>query len=252
MLRRSRSAGLPTIGGRPLARGLPDSGKSGAEGAKMRQFVSIRRNGSLAGIPTLAVFLAILGPAAAFLAALWWQPWLPRADLIEVVASVGSLLWIGAASICLFTAVMIHAAQGERARSRFLLAAALVTLWLGLDDVYAIHEEILPWLGIPGPLARSAYVALGALYLLVSWRLLLSNRPTLLLAAGVVLGASLQAEVFAGTISGAFVQAALKFLAVAFWAGFHVAAAARMIEELATGRITTVALPSQSLVRKTA
>jgi hypothetical protein len=78
------------------------------------------------------------------------------------------------------------------------------------------------------------------------------NRPTLLLAAGIVLGASLQAEVFAGTIGGAFVQAALKFLAVAFWAGFHVAAAARAIEELATGRVTTVALPSHSLVRKTA
>jgi hypothetical protein len=41
-------------------------------------------------------------------------------------------------------------------------------------------------------------------------------------------------------------------LPVAFWAGFHVAAAARMIEELATGRVTTVALPSQRLVRKTA
>jgi hypothetical protein len=218
----------------------------------MRQFVSIRRNGSLAEASTGRVFLAILGPALAVLAALRLQPWLSLGETSGILASFETLLWIGAAAICLFTATMAQAARGERARSRFLTVAGLITLWLGLDDAFAFHREVLPSLGLPGPLAGAAYGLIGLLYLAVSWRLILANRPSLLLTAGVLLGASLQAEFFIGTASGAFAQAALKFLGVAFWAGFHVAAAGRFIEELATGRITTVGLRAHRLVRNVA
>jgi hypothetical protein len=241
--------------GPALARGLPDKGGSGAKGAKMRQYVSIRRNGALAEAPTTWLLLGILVPAAAFLAALWLQPWVPVANLIDdgVLASVESLLWVGTAAICLFTAAMIHAAQGNGSPARFLLVAGLVTLWLGLDDVLAIHGEVLPSLGAPQALAATAYAAIGAVYLLASWRTILRNRPTLLLAAALLLGASLRADLFASETPGdLFAEAGLRFLAIAFWAGFHVAAAARFIEELATGRITAVSLSSERLVRKAA
>jgi len=219
----------------------------------MRQFVSLRRNGALAEIPTTWLFLGILVPAAAVLAALAAQPWTSAADLIGVVASVESLLWVGAAAICLFTAAMIHAAQGDGSGTRFLLAAGLVTLWLGLDDVFAIHAEVLPSLGVPEALAPAGYAAIGALYLLASWRAVLRNRPSLLLAAGLLLAASLRVEFLVpGTPAGLFAEAGLKFLAVAFWAGFHRAAAARAVEELTTGRITAVTLAAERLVRRTA
>lgn len=221
----------------------------------MGHFVSIRRNGALAETPTVWVFLAVLAPAAVFLAALRLQPWVPAADLVRdgVVASVGSLLWIGTASICLFTALVIHAAQADRSRSLFLLAAGLVTLWLGLDHVFMVHKELLPSFGIPRTVAEATYAAIGALYLLISGRLILSNRPSLLLAAALFLGASLG---FDGLLPEAadrpFAEEGLTFLAIAFWAGFHVAAAARAIEELATGRITTVTMSPERLTRKPA
>jgi hypothetical protein len=221
----------------------------------MRRYVSIRRNGALAETPTAWLVLGILGPAAAVLAALWLQPWAPVAELIGngLVASLESLLWVGTAAICLFTALMIHVAQGERSRARLLLAAGLVTLWLGLDDVFTIHGQVLPSLGVPVAAAKGAYLAIGALYLLAAWRAILPNRPTLLLAAVVLFEASLRAELLVpGMPARLFAEAGLRFLAVAFWAGFHVAAAARAIEELATGRITAVTLASERLVRKPA
>jgi len=77
----------------------------------------------------------------------------------------------------------------------------------------------------------------------------LANRPSLLIAAGLFVAAAMNAERIAPPASD-LAEAGLTFLAVAFWAGFHVLAAARMIEELATGRITAVALSSARLVRQ--
>jgi hypothetical protein len=161
-------------------------------------------------------------------------------------------LWVGTAAICLFTAGMIHAAQEDGSRARFLFVAGLVTLWLGFDDVLTLHGEILPAIDVPEALAKAAYVAIAVLYLAASWRAILRNRPALLLAAALLLGASLRADLFAEEASGLFTAAGLRFLAVALWAGFHVAAAARAIEQLATGRITAVTLASARLVRKAA
>jgi hypothetical protein len=161
-----------------------------------------------------------------------------------ILATVQSLLWIGSASICLFTAAVVHAARARRSEARFLLAAGLVTLWLGLDHVFALHVDVLSWSGVPGVGAGVIYAAIGGLYLLASWRQILANRPVLLLAAVLCLGAS--------PLTGSLPREALTFLAVAFWAGFHVAAAGRAVEELATGRITAVALSSARLIRSAA
>jgi hypothetical protein len=218
----------------------------------MRRYVSIRRNGALAETPTAWVALGILAPAAALLAALRLQPWAAPAELIGdgVVASIEGLLLVGAAAVCLFTAAMLRAAHGDASRIRFLAVAGLVTLWLGLGDVFAVHGEVLPALGVPRDLAAAAYLAVGALYLLASWRAVLANRPVLLLGAVLLFAASLRADALVpGTPAGVFAEAGLHLLAVAVWAGFHVIAAARAVEELATGRITAVTLASERLVR---
>ena len=91
--------------------------------------------------------------------------------------------------------------------------------------------------------------AVGALYLLAAWRAIVANRPSLLIAAGLFLAAAVNAERIAPAAPD-LAEAGLTFLAVAFWAGFHVLAAARIVEELATGRITAVALSSARLVRR--
>lgn len=221
----------------------------------MRRYVSIRRNSGLAETPTAWVALGIVAPAAALLAALWLQPWAAPAELIGdgLVASLESLLWVGAAAICLFTAAMLRAAHGDASQTRFLVVAGLVTLWLGLDDVFTVHGEILPALGVPHGLAAAAYLAVVALYLLASWRAVLANRPVLLLGAGLLFAASLRAHAFVpGTQEGLFAEAGFHFLATAVWSGFHVIAAARAVGELATGRITAVTLASERLVRTAA
>jgi hypothetical protein len=217
----------------------------------MRRFVSIRRNGSLTEASTAWVFLGILAPAAAFLCALRFQPWLPPAELIggTFLASASSLLWIGTTAICLFTAAMLHGARGDRACTRFLLAAGLATLWLGLNDAVAVHRDVLPVLGVPAALAPAACAAVGALYLLAAWRAIVANRPSLLIAAGLFLAAAINAERIAPAAPD-LAEAGLTFLAVVFWAGFHVLAAARIVDELATGRITAVALSSARLMRR--
>jgi hypothetical protein len=216
----------------------------------MRRFVSIRHNGSLAATRTRRLFLAILLPAAAFLAVLWLQPWAPVEQLLRngAVSTAESLLWVGTAAVCLFAALVTRGARAHQSRTRFLLAAGLVTLWLGFDDVFLLHWELL---GLSGAAAAMAYAAVAALYLWPSRQGILAARPSLLAAAVLLLAASLGTDmlVTAEAPYGRLAEDGLRFLAVAFWAGFHVTAAAALIEELATGRVTMVKLSSHGAVR---
>jgi hypothetical protein len=115
----------------------------------------------------------------------------------------------------------------------------------------ALHRAVLPMFGMPEALAPVAYAAVGVLYLLGGWRAVLANRPSILIAAGLFFAASLNAELIAPAAPD-LAEAGLSFLAVAFWAGFHVTVAARIVQELATGRITAVALSSARLLRRPA
>jgi hypothetical protein len=238
----------------------------------MGRYVSIRHNGSLAQAPTGWLFLGILLAASALLAAVWLQPWVPVAYLVRdplvvanqagkccsfyygAVSNLGVVLWIAAAAVCLFTALIAHAAQAERSRTLFFLAAGLFTLWLGLDDFFLIHDDVLPHFGVPETVTYAAYAAMAAAYLAASWRLILAGRPFLFLAAGSALAASMGLDAFVHSEAPLAIMAedGLKFLGIALWAGFHVTAAATLAEELAAGRVTTVAVSSPRLIRRLA
>jgi hypothetical protein len=237
----------------------------------MKQHVSIRHNGSLAEVATSWLFLGILVPAAALLALVWLQPWVPVAYLVRdplavareapkccsvyygVISNLGVMLWMAAAAICLFTALMAYTARAGSARTGFFLAGGLFTLWLGMDDFFLVHEEVLPQFGIPQIVTYAVYAAIGLVYLIAAWRFILTSRVSLFLIAGLALAGSmgLDALVASEAPLWVFLEDALKFVGIAFWAGFHVAAAVAVAEELVTGRITTVqvsAVPVRRLV----
>jgi hypothetical protein len=236
------------------------------------RYVSIRGSGSWAQIPTRLLFLTLLLAPAALLGAVVLQPWMPMGDLLRaplpaaqhapaccslfagLVAKLGGMLCIATASVCLFTALLAHIAGAGRSKALFFVAGGLLSIGLGVGAFFRFTA------GSPGVVANVQAISaavLGAgllVHLVASERVVLSGRAPLLLTAGLALATSVAVPILVPdqTPFWTFVEDALKFVGVTFWTGFHVVAAAQSGEEFATGRVTTVTLSPERLIRRAA
>ncbi|WP_205665241.1 hypothetical protein [Caldimonas tepidiphila] len=140
---------------------------------------------------TLAASAALLG----LVVALHLGGGIPIADLIRdpaaitqtppytgLLSQVGLFLWAATAAICLFCAGVASRDPADAAMASFFRASAALTLMLGLDDAFLLHEDLLPRIGIPEKGVLLAYAVLTALYLLGFLRTILARTGYELLA----------------------------------------------------------------------
>jgi len=84
---------------------------------------------------------------------------------IGLLSNFGVLLWCSAASVCLFSGVMLFHQEKQREVSLFLIGSGLITSLLMFDDLYLLHEEVFPdHLFVPQPLVFVAYAVLIIAY----------------------------------------------------------------------------------------
>jgi hypothetical protein len=142
-----------------------------------------------------AAAAALLGLIAAHAAITGEPPYLYTRDpaaihqanpLLGAVSNLGIVLWAAAATVALFTSRQLARIEEARRTSTFLQAAGVLSCWLLLDDLYMLHERVLPdWFGVPQPLVFALY-AVVILVLVARFRSVLrtaDSRP-LALALG--------------------------------------------------------------------
>lgn len=61
-----------------------------------------------------------------------------------MLSSWGVLLWVMTAAICLFCAVLLKRHHASNVSFGFLAASGVLSLCLGIDDLYMLHELLLP------------------------------------------------------------------------------------------------------------
>lgn len=61
-----------------------------------------------------------------------------------LLASWSSLLWMATAAICLFSAAITWKDLSKHSMQRFLLFSGLLSFTLAVDDLYLLHDRILP------------------------------------------------------------------------------------------------------------
>ncbi|WP_026006156.1 hypothetical protein [Moritella dasanensis] len=84
---------------------------------------------------------------------------------VGFISNIGMLFWAFTAAICLFSSV-IHKQGNNKTTSQFLLYSGLLTLWLLLDDMFMLHDSLLPnHLMIPEKLVYLGYVVMVLVYL---------------------------------------------------------------------------------------
>lgn len=149
--------------------------------------------------------------------------------LVGAVSNLGVLLWWTSTSIWLFTATLLRS-RGEATAARFAVASGLLSAYLALDDLFLLHDELLPEYGVPQD-AAVVFVALTTMtYFVVFRRFILGSGGTALLLAVVLLGAS-------AFVDGVFVTSSdsptwkwlyvtedsLKWLGILCWCSFCLA-----------------------------
>lgn len=148
------------------------------------------------------------------------------------VSELGFAGWIAAA-----TATGLAAAV-RPSRRHILLPASLLSLLLGLDDQFTLHDNLLPRIGIPETLVFLAYILICLLVLRPLLAYLIRLRLPLLALSLTGFAASLAIDRLAGfgpdmTI---FLEDMAKFAGIAFWAAFWLRYSAAVLRAPATSR----------------
>lgn len=154
--------------------------------------------------------------------------------LTGFMSNLGVLLWSAAAGACLVPGLALRRRPETRPAARFFLASGALTALLVLDDVYQLHEEVVPGiLGRGETVLIVTYVGLTAAYVLRYRRVLRAGEFPLLLVAGGAFAVSIGID-YIGLIgieaeqlgdAGQLVEDGAKLAGIALWLAFYVRAA---------------------------
>lgn len=174
------------------------------------------------------------------------QPWLPPmvlfADSAEItganpftgaISTFSDMVWFAAGAVCFFEARLV---RGRRAW--FLFSAGALSVLLALDDLFLLHEVVLPkHVGVGERYVKAFYlVAVGA-YATAFRRLLRESRWPVLILAGACFTLSMALDTVAigkllpvlpDGIMFYVVEDGLKVLGIFLWTAFHLEAASRL------------------------
>ncbi len=200
---------------------------------------------------SIIVWLLALVPATLLIVFSAFQPWIEPADLFRdplavaelkgvacckvydgAISSLGVIGWMACAALCLFAAaIMMNARNKIAGAGTFFIYAGLFTAFLGFDDLFLIHENVLPAFGVPERVTYGAYGLIGLGYLATSWRLILQNRYVLFGGAIALLATSVVIDWFlhSDNVWRLIAEDGAKFVGISLWASFHVDAAWRFI-----------------------
>lgn len=81
------------------------------------------------------------------------------------ISQLGIFFWAGTAAICFFTYLLLRQKQENTETWPFLCYAGCITLVLGCDDVFQLHEGFFPAIGISENIVLASYVLLLAIFL---------------------------------------------------------------------------------------
>lgn len=168
------------------------------------------------------------------------------------VSNVGGLLWAAAAGIFLFAFHMQRAFHAGVDASRFFLASGLFVALLGLDDVFMLHDVVLPrYLSIPQSLVIATYALLALAYLVHFAPVLARTAYPVFLAALALLAASAALDQLQDRFHVAFAgiefwEDALKLLGIGTWLSYALHASATLLGREAPRRVPTVTRSSTS------
>lgn len=145
------------------------------------------------------------------------------------LSNLGVLLWCAAATLCLMAAAVMHRAGREQG---FYLCSGLLTVMLLVDDLFQLHEVVLPGsFSVRQRYVLLTYLLLAAAYLARYRRRILANDWGFMAAALAFFSISLIADTLQaptvgltggdGTSLGSLIEDGSKLLGIISWLAFY-------------------------------
>ena len=149
------------------------------------------------------------------------------------ITKVGIMIWVITAAVNLFSYSVLPESVRKSDAGRYLLASGALSLMLGLDDSFQVHEVIAPHLfGIP------EVVVLGTYALLSAWILIRARGTVWAAWDGLLAGA---VACFIGSIvvdqllqqsATEMIEESFKFVGINLWGAFHLRLALTLVRRL--------------------
>jgi hypothetical protein len=159
------------------------------------------------------------------------------------LAHIGVLVWWAGAVIALAGAALLRRRVGLR-QAAFLATLGLITAVLAVDDLLRLHEGFLPSVfGIPKPITYAVYVLAAVGWLVGGRAIVVRTEWWILVAAGLLLAASIAIDLFVVGPPPHLFEDGTKFLGTALWT-LYVARTTRQLVEVHEGVAPSADAPS--------
>jgi hypothetical protein len=140
------------------------------------------------------------------------------------LSQLGIFGWTVAATAAGIAATTLRGRSDSREAAGFLGCFALLSVLLGVDDVFLLHEAVLPWIGIPQIVVLAIYMLLTAGLLVRFRRQIVAAEFPLFVAALLLFGVSVlldQVHVsWLGFDTSVFIEDGSKFTGIVCWAAY--------------------------------
>jgi hypothetical protein len=155
------------------------------------------------------------------------------APYIGLLSYWGALLWMSTAAICLFASLVMKNQRASFRAYRFLLASGILSFLLAIDDIFLLHDEVLPrLLDMPEFFFYLIYIIIFGSYLLYFWRDISKYDYLLFIAAFMLLLVS--RGFFLPRVLRDYMTTndMLKYFGIVFWLAFFYRAAMQEMARL--------------------
>ncbi len=137
------------------------------------------------------------------------------------LSNLGILFWTATISITGFTSYFVRTLSSDKSKTEFLFYSSLFTTFLMLDDLFLLHEWILPdWLNIPETLTYLAYGLILVVYFRAFYKVFVNGEYVLFLLAIFLFGSSITFDLLSGFFKIPFqylIEDGLKFVGIITW-----------------------------------
>lgn len=138
---------------------------------------------------------------------------------IGAFSNLGIMLLSGSSLLCIFTAFHIRGIVYFKDDFQFLIVSAALTLMLTLDDLFLVHEEVLPkYFNVPENAVILTYINLFVIYIIVFRRKILSTEFLILGLGFFFIGLAKVSDIIPLPIKkDTFLEDSIKLFGIVSW-----------------------------------
>jgi len=111
-------------------------------------------------------------------------------------SQIGVFCWFASVAVCIFSAVMLSLQIDKLNFKDFFFISGFLTLILGLDDAFLLHEKVLPALGFSEKGMFAIYAGIFLFYLIRFFPTILKTEYIIFAMAFIFFGISIALDIF--------------------------------------------------------